>query len=1424
MRILILLGCFFVFLTGCFYSQSINDIGDQYWKAVSEKDYKNQIEYGPKIVEYYEQNNFPIDTAYLDFLFRLGTAYYSLNDFENSRITHAKSLKYCEVYFGIQNINTLMHKYALTHDYSKLGLYESLIPLAQNCLNGFDDFFGEENDYSLLMLQYLSRSYELTNNLDSALYFAERQKTRSLKLKGENSEANLYAIYNLARIYKSQYKFKEAITLYENCLRLSQLFFIKNHFTYESSLYNLGDIYIQLGDLNKSIQFGQECLIIQKDVFGENSLNYSKTLLLIASAYRDLGNYDQSLKLDLECLRIRENLFGETNELTLESLNNIALTYSLKGSLMKSFEINKKIVKQKKINLGENNFSYIQSLSNLAVDYSNLSMIDSSYILNSKVYSLLESNKLNNISLYGTNTKNLAFYHLNYGDINKAEVFIEMSLETFKSLFGENSLDYFESLKISVAIDELKGNNEKAFIDLNKIHNFCIINYGFESFLYAKSLTETAGFLNDKGYYTQAIDSIQKALPIYIKSQGENHVLSLQTKSSLALYLNNSGKYYEGLKINLDVLERRYKILGFRHKDYITSLVNIAKNFKDIHDFESSRKYLLKAISIQENDIKFQSPDTYSTSLSNYGNVLLNLEIKDSAFYYSNKALTFTRKMLGMESEKYIIQLNNIGAFFIHFGIFAKAKIYFDSAYVISEKIFGANHPTTIQCYENLAATYGDMNNYSKAIDIEMECLKRIAERRGSNNLEYASGLNQLAFYDSKIGLDSLALLWNKDAHKIRKEILGSKHPKTLLSAFNLATDYSNLQQFDKSLEINNDLLKVYLELYGEKSTKIKYLYNNIGLVYLKLKDYKNALSNLLKSYENGDQHEYTGTFLLNISSSYEKQNEWNNAILFEEKAVNWYLEDYLINQIFLTDIEKSNYKSKLDYYISYLIYLNQKNGFKDSELRWYEYYISAKNLINIQNTIENMKMTQVEKSDLKIIVDRMKILKAQRNNDIELNQNLNVYQKEIEKLEIKYSSLAYKFLQKPLELEMIQNQLPSNESVFVDIISFRDQSENLNKYISVISSKTGVNFCSFNKEIDLEDLFVQYNQEATDSEYKTDLKSEKFFNYFWKPIADKIGDAKTIYVSLGGVYNNINLNTLYNPKTGKYLLEEKDIRIVNSARDFVLSKEQEKKIYTTNTASLFGFPDFNGNTTISVDTSDLFASIRDLNSFWLDSLTRGGLKANPLPATKIEVENISLTLKSKGWQVNSYLAENASETNIKKQESPRILHIATHGYFFPDIPIDKDNTRFLGMDRKQVVQDPMLRSGLLFTGANKTLKGEETKGENGLLSAAEASLLDLRETELVVLSACETGKGEVKNSEGVYGLRKAFSDAGAKNIIMSLWKVDDKVTQEFMSRFYEIWLNDKTTIREAFNKTQLEIKAKYPEPYYWGAFILVGE
>ena len=1424
MRILILFVCFLVCLSGCFYSQSINDIGDRFWKAVSEKDYKNQIEYGPKIVEYYEHNNFPIDTAYLDFLYKLGFAYHSLQDFKNSKSVYLKSLNYSEEFWGKKDPETLKHKYLLVLNLSEIGPADEFLTLTKSCLNEFDVLFGHENDYSILMLQYLASSFELNEELDSASYYGEIQRNRTLKLHGEISDSYIYPIFNLARIYYKQKKINQAIDLYIKCIELSPLIFTKEHFTYELSLSNLGEIYMNLGDFNESIRLNEECLIIQERLNGKVNAAYAKTLNSLANCYHNIGKYEKSIDLNKECLNIRKNLFGEQHNLTWGSLNNLALNYSMIGDWESSKNINQKLLNDKLSLLGENNESFILSLSNLSVDYTGLSQYDSSIFLLKQAYFLIVKNKLQKIALHATVTQNLAFYFLNNGEIDSAEFYIKRSLITLENLHGKNSFGYMNSLSILADINQQKGLMDEAFKYYSEIHDFNILKYGDQSIIYANSLSELASFLKENGYYKDAIDSIRKAIPIYEKVHGKESLHTLRKYTILANLLLMQGELKSALDIQLEVLKIREKTIGIRHQDYITSLINVAHNYYELAEFDKARPFLIKAINIQKNN---PNPYLYITSLSNYSLLLKDIGLKDSCFFYSNMALKLTRNLLGINNDDFIIRLNNLGANYLYYGDFALAMVYFDSAFVISDKLLGNDHPTTIQCYENLAATYGDIGDYEKAIDIEVECLGKIAARRGKQNLEYASGLCQLAYYDSKTGWDSLALRENKEAYEIRKEILGLRHPKTLLSALNLAVDYNALGKYNEALNILSQTLITNIELNGEEGFHTRLVYSNIGMVYLKKGDYENALNYFLKANKNDVDFPDKDAVLVNISTSYELLNNIEQSINYQIKAVNWYLEDYIKNQLFLSDFDKAKLKRKLDYYLNYLLCLNQKNAIKDPELTWYNIYISARNLINTQVKKDNVEFSILDKEELIALTYRLKDLKDKRNKAVELNNknSLLSLEKEIEKLEIQISSTTGNTNKKQINYSMIQNKIKDQNSVFIDIIQCYKPDTDFSYYTAVVISKKSVFVIPMDNSIIYDNsLYEKYKNEATNNETKTALNTPIFYNSFWKPIADKIGDAKTIYVSLGGVYNDINLNTLYNPETEKYLLEEKDIRIVNSARDFVLSKEQEKKIYTTNTASLFGFPDFNGNTTVAVDSTDFLASTRDLNSFWLDSLTRGGLYAKPLPATKIEVENISLTLKSKGWQVNSYLAENASETNIKKQESPRILHIASHGYFFPDIPIDKDNTRFLGMDRQQVVQDPMLRSGLLFTGANRTLKGEESKGENGLLSAAEASLLDLRETELVVLSACETGKGEVKNSEGVYGLRKAFSDAGAKNIIMSLWKVDDKVTQEFMSRFYEIWLNDKTSIREAFNKTQLEIKAKYPQPYYWGAFILVGE
>ncbi|MDO8366370.1 MAG: CHAT domain-containing protein, partial [Saprospiraceae bacterium] len=173
---------------------------------------------------------------------------------------------------------------------------------------------------------------------------------------------------------------------------------------------------------------------------------------------------------------------------------------------------------------------------------------------------------------------------------------------------------------------------------------------------------------------------------------------------------------------------------------------------------------------------------------------------------------------------------------------------------------------------------------------------------------------------------------------------------------------------------------------------------------------------------------------------------------------------------------------------------------------------------------------------------------------------------------------------------------------------------------------------------------------------------------------------------------------------------------------------------------------------------------------------------------------------------------------------SPRILHLATHGFSYPDPK--KNPTKGFGNTEPtyKLLDDPMLRSGLVLAGANYYCKNKRplTNAEDGMLVAYEVRDLNLQNTELAVLSACQTGLGDVVGSEGVYGLQRAFRIAGAKFLIVSLWEVPDEQTQELMRLFYQNWLEKKESLRDAFNHAQQYLKEKEPNPYMWAGFVLV--
>jgi CHAT domain-containing protein len=218
-----------------------------------------------------------------------------------------------------------------------------------------------------------------------------------------------------------------------------------------------------------------------------------------------------------------------------------------------------------------------------------------------------------------------------------------------------------------------------------------------------------------------------------------------------------------------------------------------------------------------------------------------------------------------------------------------------------------------------------------------------------------------------------------------------------------------------------------------------------------------------------------------------------------------------------------------------------------------------------------------------------------------------------------------------------------------------------------------------------------------------------------------------------------------------------------------------------------------------------------------------------PLPATQTEVESVAALFRQRGWSVETLTEGQALEEAVKRVTTPRVLHLATHGFFMPDQGAPKERA-LLGVQQLSNRENPMLRSGLIFAGAQRVLSNQGVPPgiEDGVLTASEAMGLKLYGTELVTLSACETGLGEVKAGEGVFGLRRAFEVAGAQAVLMSLWAVPDRETQELMTSFYTKWLAGKgkhDALREAQLEMRERVKARYGRdlPFYWGAFVLVG-
>ncbi|NER27577.1 MAG: CHAT domain-containing protein, partial [Symploca sp. SIO1C4] len=448
-------------------------------------------------------------------------------------------------------------------------------------------------------------------------------------------------------------------------------------------------------------------------------------------------------------------------------------------------------------------------------------------------------------------------------------------------------------------------------------------------------------------------------------------------------------------------------------------------------------------------------------------------------------------------------------------------------------------------------------------------------------------------------------------------------------------------------------------------------------------------------------------------------------------------------------------------------------------------------------------------------LLTKLNIVHTQRSNLVynrppylfgqEYRHQYDSLTQQVQKLEadISHRSQEFRTAKQKVTIEEIQNLLPAN-SALVELVEYqpynpKDGSFGVRRYAAYIlpqqGQPTGIDLGEVQQ---LESALQLFRLSLRDRETPiSQLKQagRQLDEILMKPVRRLLGSTGTLLISPDGELNLIPFEALVD-ENERYLVESYRFTYLTSGRDLIRFSEPSG---SQQSALVLGNPDFERKSLIQeIAQGSTDASTRSIN------LSEWGF--SQLPGTEEEVKAIAQLLG-----VEPLLASEATEEVVKRVNRPNVLHVATHG-FFETAPSSTELTT--------LTENPMLLSGLVLAG----FKEKNPVGEDGVLTASELASVDLYNTQLVVLSACDTGRGKITSGEGIYGLRRALVIAGSQSQLISLRKVDDTATKELMVNYYQK-LKQNQGRSQALRQTQLEMleSEKYHHPYYWASFIASG-
>jgi CHAT domain-containing protein len=953
----------------------------------------------------------------------------------------------------------------------------------------------------------------------------------------------------------------------------------------------------------------------------------------------------------------------------------------------------------------------------------------------------------------------------------------------------------------------------------------------------ATSLDNLAEFLSsrcgweDQRQYAAAEPLYRRSLAIRETTFGPNHPDVAQSLNNLAGLLSSLGQYAAAEPLYRRSLAIRETTFGPNHPDVAQSLNNLAGLLRPLGQYAAAEPLYRRSLAIRETTFGPNHPDV-AQSLNNLAGLLGALGQYVAAEPLYRRSLAIREKTFGPNHPDVATSLNSLAEHLRDQRQYGEAESLYRRSLSIRQKTLGLNHARVASSLNNLALLLHGQGQYSSAEPLYRRSLAIFEKALGPDHPDVATSLNNLAGLLSALGQYTAAEPLHRRSLIIREKALGPDHPDVAQSLSNLAELLSNQGKYDAVETLHRQSLAIREKTLGPHHPDVAQSLNNLaellryqGKYGAAESFYRRSLAILVKVLR--PDHPTVAFSLSNMSLLLGEQGRHGKAIMLLHQSLviqlNWLIRELplLPDQVRSTQLNQFGSSWQVPFgwiaahppaaQLALETRLNREGLLQEIEQR--------QSLLLNAPGIDSAKVQQ-----LQALTQQLASLSLPGDRRAAVRQQRDALQAEIYRL------------QPDLEIQTVTiaevaSALPA-DGVLVEIQSYqpydgrkpRKERWGAPQYIALVLMPNGaVSTVPLGAAAAIDATVHAALSASAQDQSDAGALWAQLSELLLKPLLPQLSGSRQWFLSPDSELNRVPFAALPAPQQPNRLLADVvQLRVLTTGRDLV---RLQASTPSSRKPLVMANPSFDRDGTSRAQGSTLAGQPMAQRR----SADLGSTQWDSLPGTEREGQQVAGLL---GASLLSGSA--ATATALKQQQSPQVLHVATHGFFLADQ--DSPPTDPLRVVQEQMAslsalrgEAPLLRSGLVLAGANQPAADPN---DDGHLTAAEILKINLKGTELVVLSACSTGQGEVRTGEGVYGLQRALTVAGARSTLLSLWKVDDAATAEFMVRFYRR-LKAGEGRADALAAVQAEFRSgavkgpsgdDWSDPYWWAAWQLTGD